>query len=74
MKQGIILISISNDTTEKDMQGPIPNPYRTGGWVVVKQNAIEKMLSGSMLEFAIKNKFMFMDDETWDLVGLPRES
>ena len=65
MKQGILLISIKNDT-----QGP--NPYRTGGWVIIKQEAIERMLDGHFLKFALEHRFMFINDEVWDAMGLPR--
>ena len=72
MKQGILLMSIKNDTTDFEMQGPIPNPYRTGGWVIIKQEAIERMLDGDFLKFALKHRFMFINDEAWDAMGLPR--
>ncbi|MHC4951494.1 MAG: hypothetical protein ACYTEU_11005, partial [Planctomycetota bacterium] len=44
MKKGIILISIKDDTTEKQMKASISNPYRTGAWCVVKQEAVERMV------------------------------
>ena len=72
MKQGILLMSIKNDTTDEQMQRPIPNPYRTGGWVIIKQEAIERMFSGHFLEFALKHRFMFINDEAWDTMELPR--
>lgn len=72
MQQGVILISISDDTTKEDMKGPMPNPYRTGGWVVVTREYVERAFSGSMLDFALSNKFMFITDEAWDAIGLPR--
>ena len=65
MKQGILLISIKNDT-----QGP--NPYRTGGWVIIKQEAVERMFNGDFLKFALEHRFMFINDEAWDAMGLPR--
>ena len=65
----ILLISIKNDT---QMQGSIPNPYRTGGWVIIKQEAIERMLDGDFLKFALEHRFMFINDEAWDAMGLPR--
>ena len=72
MKQGIILISISDDTTKEDMKGPIPNPYRTGGWVVVKQEAVERFGVGdALLDFAIKHRFAFIADAAWLHLGLP---
>jgi len=73
MKQGIILMSIRNETTQEEMQGPIPNPHRTGGWVVVKEEAVKSAIEdGPMLDFMIKHRFGFIADEAWDLFGLPR--
>jgi hypothetical protein len=74
MDMGILLISISDDTTPEEMKAPMPNPYRTGGWVVVKQVFVERVLDGPSLEFALKHRFMFIVDEAWDSLGLPRES
>jgi hypothetical protein len=72
MKQGILLMSISDDTTAEEMKGPIPNPYRTGGWVVVKEDAVKRMFDGKFLDFALKHRFSFITDEAWDKIGLPR--
>jgi len=72
MKRGIILISISDDTTAEDMKGPMPNPFRTGGWCLVTEDAVKKFMDGGSLEFALKLRFMFISDEAWDAVGLPR--
>lgn len=73
MKKGIILISIADSTTEEDMKGRLPNPYRTGGWAVVKQEVIENLFSGRHLEHALKHRFAFITDEAWDKIGIPRE-
>ena len=73
MKQGIILISISDDTTFEQMKEKIPNPYRTGSFVVVKESFLDALNEGDMKEFARKNRFMFITDSAWDKIGLPRE-
>jgi hypothetical protein len=68
MKQGIILISVRNEE-EGD------NPYRTGGWVVVKDDFIKRAIPDK--EFAadiIKWRVAFVPDAAWDLMGLPREA
>lgn len=65
MSKGIILISIKDDTTEDEMKGPLPNPYRTGGWAVIKKKALEKVIAGEMLEFALKYRFLFICDSAW---------
>jgi len=68
MKQGIILISVdeakSKDTT---------NPYRTGGWCVVKEEAIKRIgIKPQELEDAILTKrIAFIPDDAWDMLGLP---
>lgn len=73
MQQGILLMSISDDTVDEDMQPPIPNPYKTGGWCIVKDEAVQRMVSESMFKFASRRRFIFITDEAWDKVGLPRK-
>lgn len=78
MKQGIILISIREP--EKSMvndkgrlKDKIPNPYRTGGWVVVKEDAIEKMIiNKDLVDYALKVRWLFIVDEVWDALQIPR--
>lgn len=72
MKQGVILMSISDDTTEEQMKGPMPNPYRTGGWVVIRDEAISKIFDEKFAAFALKYRFCFITDEAWDRMGIPR--
>jgi hypothetical protein len=71
MEAGVILISISDDTTAEVMKEKIPNPYRTGGWVVVRQEYVERAFDGPSREFALKHRFMFIADEAWNMLGLP---
>lgn len=68
MKQGIILISYDEaKTTDKK------NPYRSGGWCVLKEEAVKRMFKeGELLDAVLKCRFAFMDDQTWDHIGLPR--
>ena len=72
MEQGIILMSIRDSTTAEEMKGPIPNPYRTGGWIVIRQEALERIFQGEYLESALKHRFAFITDEAWDRLGFPR--
>lgn len=65
MAQGIILISAKPDTDPK-------SPYRTGGWVAVKDEAFRRIFSGPEAEQAIQARVCLVDDETWDAIGLPR--
>lgn len=61
MKQGTILISIRDGEEGKD------NPYRTGGWVVIKAEKAKEM-------FKDAPKVAFVGDKIWDMMGLPRGS
>lgn len=63
MTQGIILISV-RDGESGD------NPYRTGGWVVIKEEAAKKMFTDDRL--LGKVRCIFVEDTTWDKLGLPR--
>ena len=68
MQQGIILISV-NEKLTKDMQ----NPYRSGGWCVIKEEAIRRMLQpGDLLNDILKKRMAFVPDNAWDALGLPR--
>ena len=64
MKQGIILISV------KDGEGG-RNPYRTGGWVVVKEEAAKRMFGET--NRILETRVGFLEDTAWDTIGLPRE-
>ena len=67
MKQGVILISC------KDSDEGSKNPYKTGGWIVVKEEVIDRMVSPKELAEVIKKKRVaFVPDEVWDALGLPR--
>jgi len=70
MGQGVILISCRAPTSEKEQQ----NPYRTGGWVVVKDELIQKAVHPEELcNSILKKRVAFMPDEVWDALGLPRK-
>ncbi len=64
MAQGVILISV-RDGESGD------NPYRTGRWVVVTDEALKRVIKpGPLLENALKNRMAFMPDEAWERSGL----
>ena len=49
------------------------NPWRTGGWVVVKDDMIRRAVTPPELANKIlKQRVCFIPDEAWDLMGLPR--
>ena len=69
MQQGIILISVDEKKTGEDRD----NPWRTGGWVVVRDEALRRWISTpELLEDILKRRVAFLPDGAWDLLGLPR--
>lgn len=87
MKQGVLLISIRDDqvsvleehssslvglTRAERRRVVPPNPFRTGGWVVVKREAFKRFFSGESADAMLKAGFGFVPDSVWDAVGLPR--
>jgi hypothetical protein len=68
MERGVILISVRNGETGKG-----DNPYRTGGWAVIKEDAIRRALTDQKLaEQIIRQRVAFIEDDSWDQLGLPR--
>ena len=65
MDMGVILISVKDGEEGK-------NPYRTGGWVVVKDDYISKVFDTHISQDILKNRVAFIPDESWDRLGLPR--
>lgn len=63
MNMGVILISVKNGESGK-------NPYRTGGWAVVKDEAVAGIFGENTP--ALKYRVAFIEDEAWDKIGLPR--
>ena len=65
MAQGIILISVRSGPPDR-------NPYRTGGWVVVRDEAVRRMITTQeLLAQVLKCRWAFVPDDAWNLVGLP---
>ena len=64
MKAGIILISVKDGSDQK-------NPYRTGGWVVIKEEAAKNIFKDNA-ESLMKVRMAFVEDSAWDKLGLPR--
>lgn len=67
MKQGIILISVDEDKTEDFL-----DPYRSGGWCVIKEDAIKRMIVGETANQVLKERVAFVPDDVWNHFGLPR--
>lgn len=49
------------------------NPYRTGGWVVVRDELIERIISPKELcDEVLRRRMAFVPDDAWNMLGLPR--
>jgi hypothetical protein len=73
MKQGIILIGIDEKLSNPGWnKGPIPDPWRTGHFFVVKEEAFKRVFEGKAAEFALKHRFMLIDKEAIKETGLSR--
>lgn len=69
MEQGVILISVREPKNEEEEC----NPYRTGGWVVVKEEFIKRVVQPEDHAKAIcKKRVAFIPDEAWNALGLPK--
>lgn len=70
MKQGIILIGVDEKkTTDMD------NPYRTGRFAVIKEEAVRRMLKpGELLEDICRKRVAFMPDEVFEMLGIPEST
>lgn len=67
MKLGVILISVKDEEPKDPM-----NPYRTGGWVVVKPEFIQRVVTpDSLAENILKKRMAFIPDAAWNKLGLP---
>lgn len=74
MKQGVILITFDPAKSEKDWNkhGPVPNPYRTGGFFVVKDEAVRRIFNdeGGATAFALKYRWIFIEHAVAVQLGL----
>ena len=65
MRQGIILISV-RDGEEGD------NPYRTGGFSVVKAEALARLINRQeLIDDVLRRRVCFVPDAAWAMLGLP---
>ena len=88
MKQGIIFIAVKDEeefakmekgrqewlrTVKGNPTRPfIPNPYRSGPWCVIKEEAVRRIVSDGPLETILKHRWSFVPMEAWDQLGLPK--
>ena len=64
MKKGVILISVKDGESGE-------NPYRTGGWVGVTTDFIERVTSPPAAHEILKRRSAFIEDSIWKMLGLP---
>lgn len=79
MKQGIILLTIDNEKSTPGWNIPpidpderkhwIPNPYRTGGFFVVKEEYIQKIFDKTNTDLAMRLRFSFIEHEAAEMLG-----
>lgn len=65
MRKGVILISVRDGEFGK-------NPYRTGGWAVVKDEFIKGLNPPEFVADILQQRVAFVPDEAWNMLGLPR--
>ena len=79
MKQGIIFISAKDmdyvamrpEHKKKNCRPFIPNPYRTGGYWVLKEEAVRRIVpEGPLLEQMLKYRWTFIEDDAAHKLGL----
>ena len=67
MKQGIILIGV-----DKDRSPDKQNPYRTGKFAVITEDAARRLFKPEeLLQHILKARVAFIPDEVWTAAGLP---
>lgn len=71
MEKGIILITIDEEKSDRDWdRAEMPNPYRTGGFFVVTEDAVKRLFPESHLPFMLKYRWMFIEHEAAEKIGL----
>jgi len=66
MNQGVILIEVDEKKTVDHS-----DPYRVGGFAVVRDEAIEKIFDPpELVKDILRKRIAFITTETWNLVGL----
>lgn len=74
MAQGVILLGMDESKSGRDWnKGNVPNPYRTGDFIVMKDDAVRRMINDptsdpTMVEWAIKHRWMFCQTEVMQML------
>jgi len=48
----------------------IPNPYRTGGWFVVTDDFVRRVLTGDVVDHVLRCRWGFLEHDVADALGL----
>lgn len=74
MSRGVLFISVRDGEIDRTNQArdKIPNPYRTGGWVVVREEAVSRIVAPDAAADLLRRRWAFIEDAVWDKIGLPR--
>lgn len=74
MSRGVLLISVRDEEIERINQAreEIPNPYRTGGWIVVRDEAVSRIFNAEDAEDLRHRRWGYIEDQVWDTIGFPR--
>ena len=65
MAHGVILIAVRDGESGE-------NPYRTGPWVVISENWVNRVVKPPMRESLLSRRVAFIEDAVWAQLGLPR--
>lgn len=77
MKKGIILIGIDEEKSDPNWNVPpmppnknwIPNPWRSGAFVVLTEEAFERIFQGEAAKFGPKHRWTFVEHEVLKRIG-----
>jgi hypothetical protein len=86
MNQGVILLAIDESKSEKDWNKPpqdhnhlppekrpvwMPNPYRTGGFFVLRDEAVRRIFRPEAIaDYALRHRWMFIEHSAAEKIGL----
>lgn len=85
MEKGIILIGIVDALSDKNWNKPperpryaghsdsdnwIPDPYRSGGFAVIKEEAALRLFPDEFHTFMLRKRFMFIEHEAAIMLGI----